>query len=88
MVLNTGCNGADLWLYAVAIVLGSVLALIYVGRVVELAFFRDSDEQLQLGEAPVALQAPVWLLLTANIYLGIFPDSIISITQHIAEGLF
>jgi len=80
--------GADLWLYAVAIVLGSVLALIYVGRVVELAFFRGSGEQLQLGEAPVALQAPVWLLLTANIYLGIFPDSIISITQHIAEGLF
>jgi multicomponent Na+:H+ antiporter subunit D len=80
--------GADLWLYAVTIVLGSVLALVYVGRVVELAFFKSSDEQLQLGEAPIALQAPVWLLLIANIYLGIFPDSIISVARYIAEGLF
>ena len=62
------------WPIAVLIVLSSLLAVIYIWRVVETAYFkptpkRGKDEQIV--EAPVSMLVPLWALIAANIYFGI-----------------
>lgn len=59
------------WPVAVLILLSSLLALVYVWRVVEVAYFGEPGEHLStVGEAPVSLLVPTWLLVGANIYFG------------------
>ncbi|MBW3138634.1 monovalent cation/H+ antiporter subunit D family protein [Ferrimonas balearica] len=57
------------WLAAVAVLVGSLLALIYLWKVVEQAYFVEADGPS--GEAPLAILLPTWLLVIGNIYLGI-----------------
>ncbi len=57
--------------FAVLIVLSSLLALIYVWRVAEVAYFRPPPEGTTRGEAPLALLLPTWILILANIYFGL-----------------
>jgi multicomponent Na+:H+ antiporter subunit D len=63
------------WLVAVAILLGSLLAVIYIWRIVEVAYFQDAvvDEsgQVKNNEAPLSLLIPLWLIILANFYFGI-----------------
>jgi multicomponent Na+:H+ antiporter subunit D len=60
------------WPVALLIVLGSLLAVIYIGRIVETAYFRSPDENAAaVKEAPLSLLAPVWILVAANIYFGL-----------------
>ena len=52
------------------IMAGSLLAVVYIWRVVEVAYFRapDIDER---DEAPLSLLVPTWILALATIYFGI-----------------
>ena len=60
------------WPIAALIVVGSLLALIYVWRVVEVAYFRPLPAaSRRVREAPFALLAPTWALVAANVYFGI-----------------
>lgn len=58
------------WPVVVIVIAGSLLALIYIGRVIEAAYFQESD-QPPSGEAPLALLIPTWGLVLANIYFGV-----------------
>ncbi len=70
--LVSGALELGWWPVAVLILLASLLALVYIGRVLEAAYFRKPSvaEELQ-AEAPVALLAPTWLLAGANLYFGL-----------------
>lgn len=58
------------WLLVAVLVAGSLLALVYIGRVVEVAYFRaGADDRVQ--EAPWTMLLPLWLMVLANIYFGI-----------------
>ena len=59
------------WPLVVVIVAGSLLAIIYVWRVVEMAYLRPPPEKLSVTEAPLSLLVPTWLLAGANVYFGI-----------------
>lgn len=60
------------WWWMVAIVLtGSLLAAIYVWRVIETAWFRPAPADAPAGEAPLSLLLPTWILALANLYFGI-----------------
>jgi multicomponent Na+:H+ antiporter subunit D len=59
------------WPLVVVIVAGSLLAIIYVWRVVEMAYLRPPPEKLSVTEAPLSLLLPTWLLAGANVYFGI-----------------
>ena len=60
------------WPVAVLVLLTSLLALIYIWRVVEAAYFRPlPDGQAPPGEAPLSLLLPTWMLALANLYFGI-----------------
>jgi len=60
------------WWLAVLVVLSSLLALVYVWRVVEVAYFQARKPGMApVAEAPLPLLLPAWALIIANIYFGI-----------------
>lgn len=60
------------WYIAVLIVASSLIAVVYVWRVIESAYFREPPEDLQnVSEAPLSLLIPTWILVLANVYFGI-----------------
>jgi len=76
------------WLVAALILLSSLLAVIYVWRVVEVAYFQaPSDDMLQLREAPAVMVVPVWVLAGANVYFGVNPQQTIRAAQSAAAAL-
>ena len=72
------------WLIAALVLGGSLLAVIYIGRILEAAYFQQPDESQsnQIKEAPLLMLVPMWILVIANIYFGI--DT--SLTIEAAEG--
>jgi len=58
------------WPVAVLILLTSLLAVIYIWRVVEAAYFKPAPEGSTQREAPLALLIPAWTLALANLYFG------------------
>ena len=59
------------WPLVGVVIAGSLLAIIYVWRVVEMAYLRPPPEKLSVREAPLSLLLPTWLLAGANVYFGI-----------------
>jgi multicomponent Na+:H+ antiporter subunit D len=60
------------WPLALVVLIGSVLALIYVWRVLEVAYLRPRPADAPpVSEAPLSMLIPIWLLVIANIYFGI-----------------
>jgi multicomponent Na+:H+ antiporter subunit D len=61
-----------MWPLAVLILVSSLIALAYVWRVVEAAYFQPLPAQSrEFREAPASLLVPTWLLIGANLYFGI-----------------
>ncbi|MCH8177400.1 MAG: monovalent cation/H+ antiporter subunit D family protein, partial [Proteobacteria bacterium] len=60
------------WPVAVLILLGSLLAIVYVWRIVEIAYFKAPlSGREPIKEAPLSFLFPIWLLVSANIYFGV-----------------
>ena len=77
------------WPIAVVILVGSLLAAIYVWRIIEAAYFRPSiNADKNVNEAPLTILIPVWLLSLANLYFGIDADLSVSISESAARSLF
>ncbi|NNG13971.1 MAG: monovalent cation/H+ antiporter subunit D family protein, partial [Gammaproteobacteria bacterium] len=60
------------WLIVAVILVGSLLAVIYVWKLVEALYFTPSSEtqSTPVKEAPLMLLIPTWILVLANIYFG------------------
>ena len=58
------------WLVG-ANVLSSLLAIIYVWRFVEVAYFRAPPEGSRRQEAPLSMLIPAWVLVAATVWFGI-----------------
>lgn len=59
------------WWIAILIVGASLIAAAYVWRVIEVAYFHAPDTAATPREAPPLLLAGLWVLVLANVYLGI-----------------
>ena len=60
------------WWIVFAIVLSSLLAVIYVWRFVEAAYFREPSAAVaKFKEAPLEMLIPAWLMIAACIYFGL-----------------
>lgn len=71
------------------ILLASLMALIYVWRIVEAAYFKEPAEgPPAMTEAPLALLIPTWLLVVANIYFGLDTSLTVGVADSIAHSLF
>ncbi|MCG6657682.1 monovalent cation/H+ antiporter subunit D family protein [Halomonas campisalis] len=76
-----------LWPIAIFILGTSVLALLYVWRVVEVAFFHEPDDRQPVREAPLSLLVPTWLLSLACLYFGIETSLPVGLAERAAEAL-
>jgi multicomponent Na+:H+ antiporter subunit D len=76
------------WPLAVLVLVSSLLALIYIWRVVESAYFGTPDASTRrIKEAPAAMLVPVWLLLGVNLYIGVNADLVADLAQRAAATL-
>mgnify|MGYP006274817523 FL=1 len=77
------------WWAAALIVFSSVLAVIYMGRILEAVFFQaPANPRKQRKEAPLLLLVPLWLLALANIWIGIDPSPVFGLAENAASAVF
>jgi multicomponent Na+:H+ antiporter subunit D len=77
------------WPLAVAVLVASLLSLVYVWRVIEAAYFQaplpaHNDET---GEAPLSMLLPTWALILANFYFGIDTSLTVGVASSAAQQL-
>ncbi len=81
-----------LWWVAVLVVAGSLLAVVYVWRIVETTCFGESQSGSAVSasgqEAPLSLLLVVWILVAANLYFGIDTRFPVAVAEQAAQLLF
>jgi len=76
------------WLAVVVILLSSLLAVFYVWRVVEAAYFRPRPKgAAEVSEAPWSMLAPMWAVIGVSIYFGINATWTLEMAAGAAEAL-
>jgi len=77
------------WPVAVVIVVASLLAALYLWRVVDAAYFRAPPDPADAmpAEAPFSMLGPLWLLVAANVYFGIHPALTTGVARRAAASL-
>lgn len=78
---------ADLMPVAFLILLSSLLAVVYIWRVVEVAYFRTPTHLTGFKEAPLSMLVPLWVMAGASIYFGIDTDISLGVAQIAADML-
>lgn len=88
--LALGALEAGHWVYAAILLIGSLLAVGYIWRFIEIAYFRDrpsgSNEAGRL-EAPVSMLVPVVALALLCLLLGILVEDLMSVVGPAASVL-
>ena len=75
------------WPVAVLVLITSLLAVIYIWRVVEVAYFKPAPEGRVVREAPLALLVPTWALALANLYFGLDTSLNAGVARLAAQSL-
>jgi multicomponent Na+:H+ antiporter subunit D len=76
------------WPVAVLIVLSSLLAVIYVWRIVEVAYFQPLPEDAKdISPAPLSMIIPTWVLIGATVYFGIDATTTLDVAGTAARAL-
>jgi multicomponent Na+:H+ antiporter subunit D len=77
-----------LWPIAVMVLISSLLALVYVWRVVEVAYFKPPKEDAEpVREAPLGMLVPTCLLIGAAIWFGLSTSLTADVARQAAESL-
>src|SRR3546814_13650654 len=74
------------WWIAAIILGSSLLAVIYVWKVVEAAYFREPPADRTIREAPLSMLIPTWALVLANIWFGVDAQVTVGIARTPALG--
>ena len=74
------------WPVVGVIIVGSLLAVIYIWKVVEVAYLQQADDMSRC-EAPLSLLVPTWILIGANFWFGIDTRLTIGIAERAAAML-
>ena len=78
------------WLAVAIIVVSSLMAIVYIGRILERAYFAEPPENslgARAAEAPVSMLVPLWLLVIANFWFGIHTEFSLGLASSAAQGL-
>ena len=77
---------------AFLIVASSLLAVIYIGRIIEVMVLRDPPTEgpyaAPVKEAPLEMLIPMWAIVAANIYFGLQTELTASVAADAAKALF
>lgn len=83
--LEQGVTGV---LAIVVIVVSSLLAVVYIWRIVEVAYFGSRDANAPpVSEAPLSLLLPTWFVVLANLYFGLVPALPVDLATAAARAL-
>ena len=75
-----------LWVVAL-IMVSSLMAVVYVWKVVEVAYFHEAPAGSNAKEAPFEMLGPLWILVIANVYFGIWPELVTSTAMAASRAL-
>lgn len=78
---------SGMWWISIFILVASLLAIIYVWRLVEAAYLSPSPENAPAGEAPLIMLIPTWVLVLANFYFGVDTRVSVGVATRAAEFL-
>ena len=86
--LVLGALEQGMWPVAALVLVTSTMAVVYIWRVVEAAYFGEGPERTEpLREAPLSLLVPTWALVAANLYFGIDATLTTSVAGQAARTL-
>lgn len=71
----------------VVIVISSLMALVYVSRIIETLYFKPAVVDQAPGEAPLQILLVTWVVAAANIIFGLLPGFPLSLSSSSAEWL-
>ncbi|MFU8896936.1 MAG: monovalent cation/H+ antiporter subunit D family protein [Gammaproteobacteria bacterium] len=74
------------WPIVAVIMIGSLLAVVYTWRVVEVAYLQQADST-ERCEAPLSLLIPTWILVLANFWFGIDTRMTVGLAERAAAML-
>lgn len=77
------------WVVAALVLAGSLLAVVYIGRVIEAAYFQEPEAgRAPVKEVPWSMLVPMWILVLANFYFGIDTSLTTEAAKDASEVLF
>ena len=77
---------AGLWPVAILIVLSSLLAVVYIWKIVEISYLAKSiDEHNQVKDVPLEMLIPLWILVGLNFYFGLNAQLTTSIASRVSQ---
>jgi multicomponent Na+:H+ antiporter subunit D len=76
-----------LWWLALIIVASSLLAVVYVWRVIEALYLQPPNPDAIHKEAPMLMVVPMWIAALACLYFGFDTEFILAAARTAAEGL-
>lgn len=88
--LALGALEAGLWPLLFVLLLSSVIAVVYIGKVVEVAYFREAPESAMAtaSDPPLSMLIPILFLAGATLYFGVETSASADVAAVIAETLF
>lgn len=76
------------WISVAVILIGSLLAVVYIGKLIEALYFKPATESnMTVKEAPLLLLAPAWVLVFANVYFGLNTDLTVGVAEQAVQML-
>jgi multicomponent Na+:H+ antiporter subunit D len=78
------------WPIAVMVLMSSLMAIVYVGKVIEMMCFKPSNQSnasAAIEEVPLLMLIPLWSLVLISLYCGINGDFVVNISSVAAEQL-
>ena len=75
------------WPLAILIVASSLLAVIYVWRLIEILYLSTPTSEKVVQEAPLSMLLPLWLMAIACIYFGFETDITLGAAKAAAQAL-
>ncbi len=86
-LIEAAASAGEIWIVA-ALALGSVLSIIYIGRIMEVVFFRmPSASASPVSEAPLGALLPLWALAGASLWLGVAGGWLEALTRASSAAL-
>lgn len=84
--LITGLFEKELWWILVVLLITSLLAIFYIWKVIESAYFQSSYHQ-HVKEAPIAMLIPLWVTVALSYVFGFYTEWPIGTASRVAESL-
>jgi len=85
--LVLGALDRELYFVAFLILASSLLAVVYVWRVVEIMYFHEPGDAVAREEAPLSMLLPTWILIGGTVYFGLNANLTAGVANQAAQFL-